>query len=118
MASVLPRDEVVRTIQTRIGLLEEVLAQTTTTVEQILDAKDTPDTATEVVRLLSHHTRADIAWAHEYLGRLRSGAYAFEGEPPLWTPTDEQLEAGRLAGVGPWVIQAEASFEETRNSQG
>lgn len=107
MAYALPRDEVVRAIQTRIGLLEGLLTETTGSIDSILDAKDTPDTASEVPRLLSAHVRADIAWAHEYLGRLRSGAYAFDGEPPLWTPTPEQVEAARLAGVGPGVLLVE-----------
>ena len=75
----------------------------------------------QVPRLLSAHVRADIAWAHEYLGRLRSGAYAFDGEPPLWTPTPEQVETARLAGVGPGVLLVEAQghgLPGTRNSQG
>jgi len=108
MSYALPRDEVVRTIQTRIGLLEDLLTETVGSIDEILDAKETPDFATEVPRLLSAHVRADIAWAHEYLGRLRSGAYGFDGEPPLWTPTPEQIEIARLAGVGPGVLFVEA----------
>ena len=65
-------------------------------------------------RLLSAHVRADIAWAHEYLGRLRSGAYAFDGEPPLWTPTPEQIETARRAGVGPGVLLVEAQERTAR----
>jgi len=107
MSYALPRDEVVRTIQTRIGLLEDLLARRRRTVEEILEAKDTPDFASEVGRLLGGQVTAEIAWAHEYLGRLRSGAYGFEGEPPIWTPTPAQVEAARLAGVGPGVLLAE-----------
>src|SRR4051795_707630 len=45
MAYALPRDEVVRAIQTRIGLLEDLLTETTRSLDEILDSKDTPDTA-------------------------------------------------------------------------
>ena len=53
-------------------------------------------------------TRGELEWAAGYLDRIRGGAYAFQGEPPLWNPTPEQLEVARAAGVGPWVVYAMA----------
>ena len=108
MAFALPRAEVVQTIETRVGLLESHLAVLASQIEQILEAKDTPDTATEVARLISARTRGELEWARGYLDRLGGGAYAFQGEPPLWDPTPEQLEVARAAGVGPWVVYAMA----------
>ena len=108
MAFALPRDEVVASIRTRIGLIEDYLAVLATQVEEILEAKDTPDTATEVARLISARFRGELEWARDYLDRVVGGAYAFHGEPPLWTPTPEQIEVARLAGVGPGVLVAMA----------
>jgi DNA-binding PadR family transcriptional regulator len=108
MSFVLPRDEVVQAVRTRVGLLEEYLAVLATQIEQILEAKDTPDTATEVPRLISARIRGELEWARGYLDRLAAGAYAFQGEPPLWNPTPEQIEIARAAGVGPGVILAMA----------
>ncbi|WP_456786495.1 PadR family transcriptional regulator [Cellulomonas sp. P5_C5] len=108
MSFALPRSEVVQTIETRIELLESHLAVLASQIEQILEAKDTPDTATEVARLISARTRGELEWSREYLDRLAGGAYAFQGEPPMWNPTAEQLEVARAAGVGPWVVTAMA----------
>ena len=108
MAFALPRDEVVHAVRTRVGLLEEYLAVLATQIEQILEAKDTPDTATEVPRLISARIRGELEWARDYLDRLADGAYAFQGEPPLWNPTPEQIEIARAAGVGPGVVLAMA----------
>ncbi|WP_456826600.1 PadR family transcriptional regulator [Cellulomonas sp. P5_E12] len=108
MAFALARDEVVASIRTRIGLIEDYLAVLATQVEEILEAKDTPDTATEVARLISARFRGELEWARDYLDRVVGGAYAFHDEPPLWTPTPEQIEVARLAGVGPGVLVAMA----------
>ena len=123
MAYVLPRDEVIATIETRIGLLEAIARHNDEMVEQMLAAVETPDTASEVSRLMGAHTRGELDWAHGYLHRVRSGAYSFAGEPPTWGPTPEQREIARLAGVGPGVLLVEAEWEregdgKTRNSQG
>ncbi|GEK20728.1 PadR family transcriptional regulator [Cellulomonas xylanilytica] len=106
MAFALPRDEVVRTLETRVEVLEEYLRVLAAQIQQILGEKDTPDTATEVARLISARTRGELEWARDFLDRVRAGAYAFQGEPPLWTPTPEQIEVARLAGVGPGVVAA------------
>ena len=107
MAFALPRDEVVGTIETRIGALEDYLRVLGAQIQQILAAPDTPDTATEVARLIGARTRGELEWARDFLDRVRAGAYAFQGEPPLWTPTPEQIEVARLAGVGPGVLTAQ-----------
>jgi len=112
MSFVLSRDEVVAAVTSRVGRLEEYLALLATQVEQILAAKDTPDTATEVPRLISARTRGELEWARDYLDRIQGGAYAFQGEPPLWSPTPEQIEIARAAGVGPGVVLAMA-YQDT-----
>ena len=109
MAFALPRDEVVETIERRIEVLDEYLRVLAAQIQQILAERDTPDTATEVARLISARTRGELEWARDFLDRVRAGAYAFQGEPPLWTPTPEQLEVARLAGVGPGVVVAMGS---------
>lgn len=106
MAFALPRDEVVRTIEARTELLKGELTVLATQIEQMLAARDTPDTATEVARLTSARIRGELEWAREYLERVNGGAYAFHGEPPAWTPTAEQIEIARAAGVGPGVVLA------------
>ncbi|MEZ0449689.1 PadR family transcriptional regulator [Cellulomonas sp. ICMP 17802] len=111
MAFALPRDEVVRAVETRVRLLEDLVAELATQIEEILEAKDTPDTASEVPRLITARTRGELEWAHGYLDRVRAGAYAFQGEPPLWTPTPEQVEIARVAGVGPGVVVAMESAD-------
>jgi len=108
MAFALPRDEVVRAVETRARLLEDLVSSLATQIDEILAAKDTPDTATEVARLITARTRGELEWSAGYLERVRGGAYAFQGEPPLWNPTPEQLEVARAAGVGPWVVYAMA----------
>jgi DNA-binding PadR family transcriptional regulator len=108
MSFVLSRDEVVAAVVSRIGLLEEYLVSLATQIEEILAAPDTPDTASEVPRLLGSRIRGELDWARDYLARIRDGAYAFHGEPPLWTPTPEQIEIARAAGVGPGVVLAMA----------
>jgi DNA-binding PadR family transcriptional regulator len=108
MAFALPRAEVVQAVEARIGMLEDSLTSLAAQVGEILEAKDTPDTATEVLRLMSARDRGELEWARGYLDRLRGGAYAFQGEPPLWNPTPEQLEIARVAGVGPWVVYSMA----------
>jgi DNA-binding PadR family transcriptional regulator len=108
MAFALSRDEVVHAMETRIGLLEDSVVVLAAQIEEILEAKDTPDTATEVARLITARNRGELEWARAYLDRIRGGAYAFQGEPPLWNPTPEQLEIAKAAGVGPWVVYAMA----------
>jgi DNA-binding PadR family transcriptional regulator len=106
MSFVLARDEVVGAVRARISRLEEYLVVLAAQIEDILEAKDTPDTATEVPRLISARIRGELEWARDYVDRIEGGAYAFVGEPPLWTPTPEQIEIARAAGVGPGVILA------------
>ena len=97
MAYALPRDEVVRAIQTRIGMLEDLLARRPIASTRSSRPWTPPTRPARSPRLLSRAVRADIAWAHEYLGRLRSGAYAFDGEPP---DVDADARAGRDRAAG------------------
>ena len=93
----------------RIGLLEDlVVGAWRRRSRRSSRPRTRPDTATEVARLISARTRGELEWAAGYLDRVRGGAYAFQGEPPLWNPTPEQLEVARAAGVGPWVVYAMA----------
>ena len=65
-------------------------------------------TTLRMLTTLLRPTRGELEWAAGYLDRIRGGAYGFQGEPPLWNPTPEQLEVARAAGVGPWVVYAMA----------
>jgi len=101
MAPALSRSEVLAAVERRAALLEEVAALRERMVEAVLRSPETPDMASEVPRVLLARTRAELDWAHDYLRRVRAGAYAFDGEPADWTPTPEQVDAVLVAGVGP-----------------
>jgi len=106
MAPALSRDEAVETVTARVGLLEAAIGYAESQVEQIVAAPDTPDSASEVARILAARLRGELAWAEDYLERVKGGAYSFVGEPPSWTPTQAQVDAAREAGVGVGVIAA------------
>ena len=117
MAFALPRAEVVQAVRTRVGLLEDYLVVLATQIEQILEAKDTPDTATEVPRLISARTRGELEWARDYLDRLAAGAYAFQDEPPL-VDADARADRDRARRRGRAGRGHRHGRGETRNSQG
>jgi DNA-binding PadR family transcriptional regulator len=106
MTPAISRDEVLDTVTTRVGLLEAAIDYAEAQVVQIVAAPDTPDSASEVARVLAARLRGEVEWARGYLDRVRGGAYSFVGEPPAWTPTPAQVDAAREAGVGVGVIAA------------
>lgn len=118
-ASGLPRAEVVEAMEDRLRLLHAHVAEADRVVEQVLAARDTPDTASEVPRLIRARVLGEIAWTEDYLERIRAGAYSFVGEPPSWHPSDEAVAAalaeGALIDAAPWRARPDP---ETRNNQG
>ena len=100
MTSTLPRTEVVDAVQLHVSGLEQHVARSQALVEEMLASPEVPDTATEVVRIIMARTAGELAWARDYLDRVRGGAYSFVGEAPGWTPTAAQVDAVLKAGAG------------------
>ncbi|GAA1048404.1 PadR family transcriptional regulator [Arthrobacter russicus] len=47
-----------------------------------------PPHVVEQFHFLASQVRGNLDWTTGILGRLRSGAYSFRGEPPVWTPPE------------------------------
>lgn len=105
LAPLLPRDVVVAAVAEHVATLEEHRRHAAAQVAAMLAAPETPDSATEVIRVIDARAAGEITWAQDFLARVRAGAYAFAGEEPEWSPTAAQLAAAEAAGVhgvAPW----------------
>ena len=100
MTSTLPRSDVVDAVELHINALERQLELNGQLVDEMLASSEVPNTATEVVRVLMARTSGELAWARDYVDRVRGGAYSFVGEEPDWTPSQAQITAVLEAGVG------------------
>jgi DNA-binding PadR family transcriptional regulator len=107
----LPRAEVVEAIEDLLTRLRQGVTDADGVVAQILAARDTPDSASEVARIARARTVGEIAWAEDYLERVRAGAYSFAGEPADWHPSDEAVAAalaeGALVDPEQWTLHRE-----------
>jgi DNA-binding PadR family transcriptional regulator len=82
----MPRDELIRALQARIGRLEGDLDGHAFTRASIKDGAtgadgDIPEHVREILDFVTLRTRAEIDWAKGFQKRLREGHYAFAGEP-------------------------------------
>src|SRR3954452_18796643 len=82
----LPREELVRALQARIGTLEGQLDATAFMRATIKDGAtgaegEIPEHVREVMDFLTARTRAELEWSRAFQRRLREGAYSFAGEP-------------------------------------
>lgn len=96
-AYALPREEAVDALESHVANLERDVAAADATATALIAAAETPDTASEISRILSARMSGELAWARDYLGRVRAGAYSFAGEDRDWHPSPEQV-AATLAG--------------------
>jgi DNA-binding PadR family transcriptional regulator len=81
----MPRDELVRALQARIGVLEGSLdanAFQRATIQDGATGADgaIPEHVREIMDFLAARTRAELDWARGFQRRLRDGAYRFAGE--------------------------------------
>ena len=81
----LPREELIRALHARIGVLEGDLDAITFTRASILDGATgaegaIPEHVRESFDYISGLLRAQIDWSRTFQRRLRDGAYRFEGE--------------------------------------
>ncbi len=98
-ASSLTRDEALEAVGEHLALLERGRDEAEAATARVLESAETPDTASEVSRILAARAEGQAVWARDYLDRVRRGAYAFRGEPPGWRPTAGQVRAARAAGA-------------------
>ncbi len=82
----MPRDELIRALQARIGRLQADIDTATAIRSTIQDGStgadgNIPDHVREILDFTTLRTRAEIDWARSLQKRLRAGAYRFAGEP-------------------------------------
>jgi DNA-binding PadR family transcriptional regulator len=84
----LPREELIAALQARITALEAQIAAAAFTRATIADGAtgengEIPEHVREIFDYVTGCVRAEIDWARGFQKRLRSGAYAFAGEPGM-----------------------------------
>jgi DNA-binding PadR family transcriptional regulator len=82
----LPREELVRALEARIGALEgslDAMAFQRSTIKDGSTGADgsIPEHVREIVDFVSARTRSELEWTKGLRRRLRDGAYVFAGEP-------------------------------------
>lgn len=82
----IPRDELVRALQSRMSRLESELDSTAFLRATIRDGADgsdgeIPEHVREILDFHSGQVRAELDWSRGFQKRLRSGAYRFAGDP-------------------------------------
>jgi DNA-binding PadR family transcriptional regulator len=107
-AYALPRAEAVSALEVHVADLERAVAAADATAAQILTSDETPNSASEVSRVLSARAAGELTWARDYLQRVRDGAYSFAGEEPDWRPTAAQVAEALAAGghLPPYLTDA------------
>lgn len=81
----LPREELIRALQARVGALEGQLDAISFQRAAIRDGAtgaqgDVPEHVREIMDYMSARTRAELDWSRGLQRRLREGAYRFSGE--------------------------------------
>jgi DNA-binding PadR family transcriptional regulator len=79
-AFMLPRDEVIAHLESRIAQLEASHRTQRFRIEEVLADAETPNHVVELVRLGDAWQQGELRFTREMLQRVRSGAYAFAGE--------------------------------------
>ena len=99
-AFALPRPEVLEAVGAHADGLAAQLESLAAQIAELLADDEVPDMASEVLRITAARTGGELAWATDYLARVRGGAYAFAGEAPDWVPTPAQIADAERARVG------------------
>ncbi|CUU56277.1 DNA-binding transcriptional regulator, PadR family [Parafrankia irregularis] len=97
----MPRDELVRALQSRVTALESELAEAAFTRGSIADGATgadggIPEHVREIFDFTTGRIRAEITWARQFIRRIRAGAYCFVGDPGFSAPGPD-----RATGPGP-----------------
>ncbi|MEP6851640.1 MAG: PadR family transcriptional regulator [bacterium] len=84
----MPREEIIRALQARLGRLKGELDSTMFTRRSIRDGAtgadgEIPEHVREVLDFVTAKLRAEISWTRQLQHRLRDGAYRFVGEQGL-----------------------------------
>jgi DNA-binding PadR family transcriptional regulator len=79
-AFMLPREEVVGHLESRIAQLEAGHRTQRFRVEEVLADAETPNHVVELLRLGDAWHQGELRWTRELLERVRGGAYSFAGE--------------------------------------
>jgi DNA-binding PadR family transcriptional regulator len=98
-AVALTREEAATLFERRAAALDEARVRLAENVERMIADPETPDSATEVLRVGAARIGGELAWCRDYADRIRAGVYSFQGEPPHWRPTEEQVAAVLRAGA-------------------
>ena len=88
LMTMLPRDELVRALQARVGALAgrvDALAFTRASIRDGATGADgeIPEHVREIMDFIIARTRAELDWTRGFQKRLRDGAYAFAAEPGM-----------------------------------
>ena len=88
LMTMLPRDELVRALQARVGALAgrvDALAFTRASIRDGATGADgeIPEHVREIMDFMIARTRAELDWTRGFQKRLRDGAYAFAAEPGM-----------------------------------
>jgi DNA-binding PadR family transcriptional regulator len=84
----MPREELLRAVQARVGQLQASIDALTYTHASIRDGAtgeggQIPEHVREIIEFLTTRTKAEIDWAKTFQKRLREGRYQFAGEGKL-----------------------------------
>jgi Predicted transcriptional regulators len=87
----MPRDELIRALQSRIAQKEGDLDSIAFMRASIKDGAtgadgEVPEHVREILDFISAHSKAEVEWAKTFQKRLREGRYRFAGEPGMPEP--------------------------------
>jgi DNA-binding PadR family transcriptional regulator len=82
----LRRDEVLDALEARISQLEAWLKSGPYSERQIREDPGTPNHVVEMFRITTARDNGELDWTRQFHTRIKSGAYAFAGEPADWEP--------------------------------
>jgi DNA-binding PadR family transcriptional regulator len=111
LSDALPRDEVLRALRARAVMLEGKAAYEESFADEIVAARETPDSASELPRMMAARTRGELDWLRGLVVRLEGGAYSYAGEPAAWEPSAEAIANVMAAGVGRAAVVVDALAE-------
>jgi DNA-binding PadR family transcriptional regulator len=90
----MPRDELIRALQARVGHLEGAVDSAGYFRATIRDGAtgaegEVPEHVREIIDFTTARAKAEIEWAKAFQKRLREGAYTFAGEPGVADATSQ-----------------------------
>lgn len=99
VVTLLPREEVLTLLETRLANLREQIAGVQTKIAFLNESSGTPPHVGRLMSFVLAGTEAELAWAEGYTVSVRAGELVFLGEPAMegWKP-DADDPAWRMVG--------------------